>query len=72
MIPIIDSIRFLSDSFDYTKEALWGRWIRWLLLLVSVVIFPFIYGYVARVMSGTKPDPERKKAGSGFFSTASN
>ncbi len=54
----MDYIRFLSDSFDYTKEALWGRWVRWLLLLVSVVIFPLIYGYTVRVMSGAKPAPE--------------
>lgn len=54
----MDYIRLLSDSFDYTKEALWGRWVRWLLLLVSVVIFPLIYGYSVRVMSGTKPAPE--------------
>jgi hypothetical protein len=54
----MDYIRLLGDSFDYTKEALWGRWVRWLLLLISVVIFPFIYGYAVRVMSGTKPAPE--------------
>jgi len=54
----MDYIRLLSNSFDYTKEALWGRWVRWLLLLVSVVIFPLIYGYSLRVMSGTKPAPE--------------
>lgn len=54
----MDYIRLLSESFDYTKEALWGRWVRWLLLLVSVIIFPLIYGYTVRVMSGTKPAPE--------------
>ncbi|MCK8519832.1 DUF4013 domain-containing protein [Methanoculleus sp. 7T] len=54
----MDYIRFLGDSFDYTKEALWGRWVRWLLLLISVVIFPFIYGYGVRVMNGAKPAPE--------------
>jgi hypothetical protein len=54
----MDYTRLLGDSFDYTKEALWGRWTRWLLLLVSVVIFPLIYGYSVRVMSGTKPAPE--------------
>lgn len=48
----------LSDSFDYTKEALWGRWTRWFLLLVSAIIFPLIYGYMVRVMSGEKPAPK--------------
>ena len=54
----MDYIRFLSDSFDYTKEALWGRWVRWLLLLIASILFPFIYGYSLRVMSGAKPAPE--------------
>ena len=54
----MDYTRLLGGSFDYTKEALWGRWTRWLLLLVSTIIFPLIYGYSVRVMSGAKPAPE--------------
>ncbi|WP_214020522.1 DUF4013 domain-containing protein [Methanoculleus sp.] len=54
----MDFVRLLSESFDYTKEALWGRWVRWLLLLISTIIFPLIYGYTVRVMSGTKPAPD--------------
>ncbi|WP_292406913.1 MULTISPECIES: DUF4013 domain-containing protein [unclassified Methanoculleus] len=56
----MDSLRMLSDAFDYTKEALWGRWVRWLLLIVSTILFPFICGYTVRVMSGAKPAPELK------------
>lgn len=51
-------VQLLSESFGYAKDAIWGRWIRWLLLLVSSIIFPFMYGYTVRVMSGTKPAPE--------------
>lgn len=54
----MDFVRLLSASFDYAKDAIWGRWVRWLLLLVSTIIFPFMYGYTVRVMSGTKPAPE--------------
>ncbi|HQD26056.1 MULTISPECIES: DUF4013 domain-containing protein [Methanoculleus] len=54
----MDCMRLLSASFDYTKEALWGRWIRWFLLLIASIIFPLIYGYSVRVMSGAKPEPE--------------
>jgi len=54
----MDYLRLLSDSFDYTKEALWGRWVRWLLLLIATILFPFIYGYSVRIMSGEKPAPE--------------
>ncbi|SCL76632.1 hypothetical protein L21_2568 [Methanoculleus chikugoensis] len=51
-------VQLLSESFGYAKDAIWGRWVRWLLLLVSTIIFPFMYGYTVRVMSGTKPAPE--------------
>lgn len=54
----MDIVRLLSESFGYAKDAIWGRWVRWLLLLISTIIFPLIYGYTVRVMSGTKPAPE--------------
>jgi hypothetical protein len=54
----MDYMRLLSESFGYAKDAIWGRWARWLLLLISTIIFPLIYGYTVRVMSGAKPAPE--------------
>ena len=51
-------VRLISESFGYAKDAVWGRWTRWFLLLVSTILFPFMYGYTVRVMSGTKPAPE--------------
>ncbi|WP_292518011.1 DUF4013 domain-containing protein [Methanoculleus sp.] len=54
----MDYIQYLNESFDYTKEALWGRWVRWLLLIIASIVFPLIYGYSVRVMSGAKPAPE--------------
>lgn len=54
----MDYMRLLSESFGYAKDAIWGRWVRWLLLLISTIIFPLIYGYTVRVMSGAKPAPE--------------
>ena len=51
-------VQLISESFGYAKDAIWGRWVRWLLLLVSTILFPFMYGYTVRVMSGTKPAPE--------------
>ena len=53
-------VRLISESFGYAKDAVWGRWTRWFLLLVSTILFPFMYGYTVRVMSGTKPAPELK------------
>lgn len=57
-VILMDLMRLLGDSFEYAKDAIWGRWVRWLLLLISTIIFPLIYGYTVRVMSGAKPAPE--------------
>ncbi|WP_054848371.1 DUF4013 domain-containing protein [Methanoculleus chikugoensis] len=60
-------VRLISESFDYAKDAIWGRWVRWLLLLVSTIIFPFMYGYTVRVMSGMKPAPPELEGWIGLF-----
>jgi Protein of unknown function (DUF4013) len=48
----------LTDAIDYAKDAIWGKWARWLLLIVSMVIFPLILGYTMEVYRGKKPAPE--------------
>jgi len=51
----------LSESFEYTKEALVGKWVRWILLtiigIIPIVNF-IVYGYTIRVLRGIKPAPE--------------
>lgn len=56
----------LSDSFSYAQEAVWGKWKRWFLLLVSMIIFPFILGYTVRIYRDDKPAPELEQWGSMF------
>jgi hypothetical protein len=48
----------LDDSFAYAKDAVWERRTRWLLLMVSLLIFPLILGYMVRIYRGEKPAPE--------------
>lgn len=48
----------LNDSFAYAKEGVWERWTRWMLLIVSMLIFPLILGYIVRIYRGEKPAPE--------------
>jgi hypothetical protein len=48
----------LSDSLEYTKKGLMGKWTKWILLLISVIIFPLILGYMLKVLKGTTPAPE--------------
>jgi hypothetical protein len=48
----------LGDSFDYTKEAFIGKWVRWIVLIICSIIFPLIMGYSLEMMRGKKPAPE--------------
>ena len=50
----------LGDSFEYTKEALVDKYMRWLILIIGTIIFPIILGYTLRVYRGerTPPDPQ--------------
>jgi len=54
----MDYGKMLSDSFGYAKDAVWGKWVRWILLVISTIIFPLIMGYVVRIYSGAKPAPD--------------
>jgi len=50
----------LGDSFEYTKEALIDKYMRWLILIIGTIIFPIILGYTLRVYRGERspPDPD--------------
>ena len=49
----------LSDSFEYTKEAIVGKWMQWLLLVVATVLLCLpLLGYTLKVYRGEKPAPE--------------
>ena len=57
----------LGNSFEYTKECLIGKWMKWILLIISSIIFPLIYGYVMRIYKGTTPAPELENWGGLFI-----
>ncbi|NYT06843.1 MAG: DUF4013 domain-containing protein [Methanomicrobiales archaeon] len=57
----------LSDSLNYAIEAVWQKWGRWILLIVSTIIFPLILGYVMEIYRGTKPAPELRNWGKLFI-----
>jgi MFS family permease len=48
----------LDDSFAYAQEGVWERWTRWIILILSMIIFPLILGYMVRIYRGEKPAPE--------------
>lgn len=57
----------LSDSLNYAIDAVWQKWARWILLIVSMIIFPLILGYVMEIYRGTKPAPELQHWGRLFI-----
>ncbi len=54
----MDVIEKLQDAFQYASDGLVGKWTRWIILIISSIIFPLIIGYSLRVMKGVVPAPE--------------
>lgn len=59
--------KMLGDSVEYAKVGVWGKWKRWILLIVSTIIFPLILGYIMEIYRGTKPAPELEHWGKLFI-----
>jgi len=62
----MDIGKALNDSFEYAKDAVWEKWVRWLLLIVSSIIFPLMMGYQVEIYRGKKPAPELENWGKLF------
>ena len=55
----MDFGNMLGDSFAYAKDAVVGKWMQWLLLVIATVIFFIpLMGYTLKVLRGEKPAPE--------------
>jgi hypothetical protein len=48
----------VHNSFAYTREALWERWVRWFHLFIAYLIFPVFMGYTLRIYRGDDPAPD--------------
>jgi hypothetical protein len=62
----MDYGNMISDAFEYTREALVGKWMRWVLLTI-ITIIPIVdfitFGYMMEIYRGTKPAPELQDYG---------
>ena len=57
----------LGDSLGYAKDGLVGHWKRWILLIISTIIFPLIMGYMMEIWRGKTPAPEPAQWGKMFI-----
>jgi hypothetical protein len=49
----------VSDSFAYAKDAVIGKWMQWLLLVIATILLCLpLLGYTLKVLRGEKPAPE--------------
>src|SRR4030042_4201144 len=67
MVNTMDFGKTVGDSFEYAKEGLAGRCSKWLLRLISCIIFPLIMGYMMRIYRGANPSPEPDEWGTMFI-----
>ncbi|MGA2934913.1 MAG: DUF4013 domain-containing protein [Methanomicrobiales archaeon] len=63
----MDIGKALNESIEYAKDAVWGKWARWILLIISSIIFPLILGYVLEMLRAKKPAPELENWGKLFI-----
>jgi hypothetical protein len=64
----LDYGSILSESFEYAKEGLVGKWMKWLLLLVATILLSLpLLGYELKILRGEKPSPEVSDWGTLFI-----
>lgn len=55
----MDYGRMVGESFEYTKEAVVGKWNKWLMLIIATILLGIpLTGYTLNVLRGEKPAPE--------------
>jgi len=55
----MDFEKILGDSSAYTKEAVAGKWMQWLLLVIATILLCLpLFGYILKIFRGEKPAPE--------------
>lgn len=49
----------VGESFEYAKEAVVGKWNKWLMLIIATILLGLpLMGYIMKILRGEKPAPE--------------
>jgi hypothetical protein len=57
----------IDGAYFYAKDGLLGKWQKWILLIISCIIFPLFMGYMMRIYRGVNPAPELNEWSSMFI-----
>jgi hypothetical protein len=58
----------VGDSFEYAKEAVVGKWNKWVMLIIATILLGLpLMGYILKVLRGEKPAPEVEDWGTLFI-----
>ena len=58
----------VGESFEYAKEAVVGKWNKWLMLIIATILLGIpLMGYAMKVLRGEKPAPEVNDWGTLFM-----
>lgn len=58
----------VGDSFAYAKEAVLGKWMKWVMLIIATVLLMLpLMGYALKVLRGETPAPEVEDWGTLFI-----
>ncbi|MFA4860704.1 DUF4013 domain-containing protein [Methanoregula sp.] len=64
----MDFGNMIGESFEYAKEGLVGKWMKWILLLIATILLTLpLMGYTLRILRGEKPSPEVENWGTLFI-----
>ena len=56
---MMDYGSMVGESFEYAKEAVVGKWYKWLMLIIATILLGIpLAGYTLNVLRGEKPAPE--------------
>lgn len=55
----MDYGNMVGEAFAYAKEAVVGKWNKWLMLVIATILLGLpLMGYILKVLRGEKPAPE--------------